>query len=104
MHTVKPESGDQLEGVIVEFPEPYDEQTKEMIFIGMKIIRQAILVEENRGDNKDNKKEILKMNGVEFISDIVGFILKNSFKTTNMGKKLKKQYYGMEAVPEDEDE
>lgn len=39
MHTVKPESGDQLEGIVVEFPEPYDEQTKEMIFIGMKIIR-----------------------------------------------------------------
>ena len=39
MHTVKPESGDQLEGIDVEFPEPYDEQTKEMIFIGMKIIR-----------------------------------------------------------------
>lgn len=90
MHTVKPQSGDQLEGVVIEVPESYDEQTKEMIFIGMKIIREAILKEDVSSDNKDNKKEILKMNGVEFISDIVGFILKNSFKTARMGKKLKK--------------
>ena len=58
-----------------------------MIYIGMKIIRLAIKVEDSKGDNKDNKKEIIKMNGVEFISDIVGFILKNSFKTSRMSLK-----------------
>ena len=98
MHTVKPQSSDQLEGVALEVPESYDEQTKEMVFIGMKIIREAILKEDVNGDNKDNKKEILRMNGVEFISDIVGFILKNSFKTASMGKKLKKQYQEMDVV------
>jgi hypothetical protein len=60
----------------------YDEQTKEMIYIGMKIISLAIHAD------KDNKKEILKMNGVEIIGDIVAFILKNSFRLTIRDKQL----------------
>jgi len=48
-----------------------------MVHIGMKIMHLAI------NSDKDNKKEILTMNGVEIIGDIVQFILKNSFHPRN---------------------
>ena len=55
-------------------PDEYDEQTKEMVYIGMKIIHRAIHTDQ------DNKKEILTMNGVEIMADIINYIIDNSFK------------------------
>jgi len=55
---------------------PYDEQTKELLYIGTKIFHEAIMK-----DDVNNKTEILTMNGVEIMSDIVSFILANTFKT-----------------------
>ena len=60
----------------------YDHVTKELIYLGTKIFYQAI-------DHQDNRQEILTMNGVELMSEIIKFILHNSFKTTKMEDALK---------------
>jgi len=49
----------------------YDESIKKLVYIGMRIIKLAL-------EDRETMKELIKMQGVEFISEIVGFILKNA--------------------------
>ena len=61
---------------------PYNQKTRELIYIGTKIFHEAIMK-----DDVNNKTEIFTMNGVEIMSDIVSFILANTFKAPKMRPK-----------------
>lgn len=76
MNTCKPQAAEAPDGN-PEQPQQYDEQTREMVYIGMKIIHRAI------HKDQDNKKEILTMNGVEIMADIMNYILDNSFNAVD---------------------
>lgn len=51
----------------------YDDNIKRLVYIGMRIIKEALM-------DRETMKELIKMQGVEFISEIVEFILSHAGK------------------------
>lgn len=70
----------------------YNETTKEIIHIGIKIIFEAVKL------NTDNLKIIMTKNGAEIIGEIFSLILRHSFNSKHLSTSFAKNSFQDESI------